>query len=215
MIDQHPLNEIIDVSSKKAPLFCSLVLGVSPTNCSSSFSFDLHLISMKIILVLVILCRLAHWNNSNYFPLRVTLYMYSTGAKIDAITLLNHLGLPVLYKVLQKKFHGITLMQKKWIKQRASNWQLVSTWDNFKYWENVQGERVGDTVKFRSIIMALWILKSWRILREGLKQSMWNSKSDVLTPHKLTKQALGQDTYSQQDQCIWYHCFTTFIANFP
>lgn len=215
MIDQHPLNKIIDVFSKKAPLFCSLVLGVRLTSCFSSFSFDLHLISMKIISVLVIPCRLAHWNNSNYFSLLVTLYIYSTSAKIDAITFLNHLGLSVSYKVLQKKLHEITLMQKKWIKQQASNWQLVSMWDNFKYWENVQGERVGDTVKFRSITMALWILKGWRILIEGPKQSMWNPKSDVLTPHKLTRQALGQDTCSQQDQCIWHHRFTAFIAYFP
>lgn len=133
VVDQHPLEEIIGVFSKKAPLLCSLVLSVGPTSCSSSFSSDTHLVSMKIVAVLVILCRSAHQNNSNYFPLLVTLYMYSAAAKIDAIILLNHLGLSVSYKVVQNKLHEITLMQKKWIKQQANNRQLVGTWDNFEY----------------------------------------------------------------------------------
>lgn len=141
--------------------------------------------------------------------------MYFADAKIDAITLLNHFGLSVSYKVLQNKLHEISLMQKKWIKQQANNRQLVGTWDNFEYRENVQGKRVGDTVKFRSITMALWILKGWRIPREGLKQSMWNPKSNILTSRKLTRQALGQDVCSsQQDQCIRHHRFALFIASF-
>ena len=113
VLDQHPLEEIIGVSSKKAPLFCYLVLSLGPTSCSSSFSSDTHLVSMKIVAVLVILCRLAHQNNSNYFPLLVALYMYFAGAKIDAITLLNHLGLFVSYKVFQNKLYKISLIQKK------------------------------------------------------------------------------------------------------
>lgn len=55
VVDQHPLEKIIRVSSKKAPLLCSLVLSVGPTSCSSSFSSDTHLVSMKIVAVLVIL----------------------------------------------------------------------------------------------------------------------------------------------------------------
>lgn len=181
------MDEIVDVSSKKAPLLRSLVLGVGPTSCSLSSPSDPHLVSMKIVAVLVILCRSAHRNNSNYFPLLIALYMYSADAKIDAITLLNHLGLSVSYKVLQSKLREITLANKKWIKQQANNRQLVGTWDNFEYRENVHGERVGDTVKFRSITMALWIQKGWRIPRKGLKQTMWNPKSDVLKPRKLTR----------------------------
>ncbi len=110
VIDQHLLDEIIDVSSKKTPLLYSLVLDIGPTSYSSSFSSNPHFISMKIVSVLVILCRLAHRNNSNYFPLLVALYTYSAGAKIDAITLLNYLGLSVSYKILQNKLHEITLM---------------------------------------------------------------------------------------------------------
>ena len=45
---------------------------------------------------------------------------------------------------------------------------------------------------------------------------MWNPKSNVLTPCKLTRQALGQDICSsQRDQCTWHHRFTSFIAGFP
>lgn len=63
--------------------------------------------------------------------------------------------------------------------------------------------------------MVLWILKSWRIPRKGLKQSMWNSKSNVLTPCKLTREALGQDICSsQQDQYIWHYRFAFFLAGF-
>lgn len=113
VVDQHLLEEIIGISSKKAPLLCSLVLNVGPTSCSSSFSFDTHLVSMKIVAVLVIFCPLAHQNNSNYFLFLVALYIYSTGVKIDAITLLNHFGLSVLYKVLQNKLYEISLMEKK------------------------------------------------------------------------------------------------------
>lgn len=215
VIDKHPLEDIVDVSLKKAPLLCSLVIGVGPTSCFPSSTSDLHLVSMKVIAVLVILCRSAHRNNSNYFPLLIALYMYSAGAKVDAITLLNHLGLSVSYKVLQSKLREITLMNKKWIKQQANNCQLVGTWDNFEYRENVHGERIGDTVKFRSITMALWIQKGWRIPKEGLKQTMWNPKSDVLKPRELTRRAIGPDIRSQRDQCIRHHRFASIIAGFP
>lgn len=152
------MDNIVQVSVEKAPLISGLVLSVGPT---SFFRLpDSHLVSMKIVAVLVILCRSAHRNNSNYFPLLIALYLYSAGAKIDAITLLNHLGLSVLYKVLQSKLKDITLMSKQWIKQQANNRQLVGTWDNFEFRDNVYSERVGDLVKFRSITMALWIEKA-------------------------------------------------------
>lgn len=64
--------------------------------------------------------------------------------------------------------------------------------------------------------MALWILKGWKIPRKDLKQLMQNPKSNILTPPKLTRQALGQDVCSsQQDQYIQHHCFALFIAGFP
>lgn len=170
VIDKHLLDDIIQVSVEKAPLISSLVLSVGPTSflCLP----DSHLVSMKIVAVLVILCRSAHRNNSNYFHLLIALYLYSAGAKIDVITLFNLLGLFVSYKVLQSKLKDITLMSKQWIKQQANNRQLVGTWDNFEFRENVHGERVGDLVKFRSITMALWIEKGWRIPLNGLRQSI-------------------------------------------
>lgn len=63
---------------------------------------------MKIVAILVILCRSAHRNNSNYLPLLIALYLYSAGARVSAITLLNHLGLSVSSDVLQKKLKDIT-----------------------------------------------------------------------------------------------------------
>lgn len=156
IINKHPLEGIVEIATEKAPLISSMVFGVGPTSLLQ-YPSKLHLISMKLVAVLVILCRSAHRNNSNYLPLMVALCLYSAGAKVDAITLLNHLGLSVSYNVLQSKLRDITLSSKQWIRQQAQNRQLVGTWDNFEFRENVQGERVGDVVKFRSITMALWI----------------------------------------------------------
>lgn len=102
IIDKHPLEGIIEVATEKALLISGMVLNVGSTNRLKDI-FKLHLISMKVVAVLVILCRSAHRNNSNYFSLLIALYLYSAGTKIDAITLLNHLGLFVFYSVLQTK----------------------------------------------------------------------------------------------------------------
>lgn len=104
IIDKEPLDEIVKVASSKAPLFSSMVFADGPA-CHTS---ALHLITMKLIAILIILCRLVHQNNSNYLPLFIALYFYSLGAYVNAITLLNHLGLSVLYDVLQKKLNDIT-----------------------------------------------------------------------------------------------------------
>ena len=57
----------------------------------SKTAIILYLACMKL-LAKVILCISAHHNNSNNFTLLVAIYIYSAGAKVDAITLLNHLG---------------------------------------------------------------------------------------------------------------------------
>lgn len=124
---------------------------------SSQYSSNTHIISMKLVVILVILCRFAHRNNSNYILLLITFYFYSSEARVDAITLLNHFGLSVSYDMLQKNLYSITSSSQNWIKQQATNPCLVGSWDNFKYQENVHRKRLGDTVKFRSITMALWI----------------------------------------------------------
>lgn len=99
----------------------------------------------------------------------IGLYLYFAKACVDALTLLNHLGLLVSYDILQKSIRNITQASQVWIKEQAINRKLVGTWDNFKYHENVHGERVSDMVKFRSVTMALWIKNGWRIPEEGLK----------------------------------------------
>lgn len=212
-VNKTPLEEIEDVAKKEAPLISSMVLSVGPTT-SSRFSSS-NVLSMKLVAILVILCRFAHRNNSNYFPLLVALYMYSSGARVDAITLLNPLGLLVSYPVLLRKLANITATSQKWIKQQATNCQLVGTWDNFEFRENVHGERVGDVVKFRSITMALWIRKGWRIPKEGLHQTMWNPTGNLLDTLALTTSIFGQASSNYRAQCTRHHRFAAFIAAFP
>lgn len=193
IIDKSSLNKIVDVVCTKAPFISSMVFSVGPTSyLPSSASFSI--IFMKLTTILVILCRLAHRNNSNYFPLLIALYMYFAGAQVDAITLHGHLGLSVSYPVLFKKLGDITTTSQRWIKQQATNCQLVGTWDNFEFRENVSGERVDDVVKFRSITMALWIKKGWRIPEEGLQQAMWNLTNNLLDPLALLLMFLAGNT---------------------
>lgn len=169
----------------------------------------------KLVAVLAILCRSAHRNNSNYLPLFVTLYLYSAGARIDAITLLNHLGLSVSYDVLQKKLKAITSLGMSWIRQQSTNRKLVGTWDYFEYRENVQGEQIGDTVKFRSVTMALWIKNGWRIPSTGLKQSMWDATRDLLQSREVIDNVFGSQAAGIRKQCVWYHWLSAFRASFP
>ncbi len=129
-LDREPLENVVLEAKDIAPMMNSLVLGVGPTSRSSLTS---HLASMKLLAILVIICRSAHQNNSNYIPLFVAMYMYSAGAKVDAITLLNRLGLSVSYNVLLRKLRSITTSSAAFIKKQASNCKLVGTWDNFQY----------------------------------------------------------------------------------
>lgn len=154
-VDKSLLDDIANTAIQKAPFVSSMVFSVGPTVTNSLYTTPNHAVTMKLIAILVILCRSAHRNNSNYLPLMIGLYLYSAGARIDAITLLNRLGLSVSYSVLLKKLGDITVTSQQWIRQQASNRQLVGTWDNFEYQENVNEERIGDRVKFRSITMAL------------------------------------------------------------
>ena len=170
---------------------------------------------MKLLAILVILCRSAHRNNSNYFPLLVAIYLYSAGAKVDAITLLNHLGLSVSYNVLLKRLRSIMSSSAAFIKQQATNCKLVGTWDNFEYRENVAGERIGDIVKFRSVTMALWIKNGWRIPSTGLKQWMWDAKREYLDPWKLGMSVFGPEASETRTKCNRFHRFKAFQAAFP
>lgn len=57
-VDKKPLEKIVDTAIDQAPLLSSMVFSVGPTNSNRSISF--HLITMKLVAVLVILCRFAH-----------------------------------------------------------------------------------------------------------------------------------------------------------
>lgn len=117
IIDKSQLNEIIDVAHIKAPLISSMVFSVGPTShLPLSTSSSKQFVFMKLITILVILCRLAHQNNINYFPLLILLYIYSVVTQVNAIILLNYLGLSVLYPVLLRKLRDIITTSQKWIK---------------------------------------------------------------------------------------------------
>ena len=211
-LDREPLEKIVSQAKETAPLLTSLVLSIGPT--TSLTSVTTHLASMKLVAILVILCRSAHQNNSNYIPLLIAMYLYSAGARVDAITLLNHLGLSVSYNVLLRKLRSITTSSATFIKEQAFNNKLVGTWDNFEYRENVAGKRIGDIVKFRSVTMALWIKSGWRIPATGLKQWMWDARRDMIDPRMLVEKVYGQGTQVRQ-QCVRSHWFQAFLAAFP
>ena len=210
--DQHPLNDIAEVGHENAPLLSSIVKSVGVSSQKSSSSL---LVSMKMVAILAILCRSAHRNNSNYIPLLVAIYMYSAGARVDAITLLNHLGLSVSYDVLQRQLRHITDFSRSWIKSQSSNRRLVGSWDNFEFHENVHGERTGDTVKFRSVTMALWIQQGWRIPDTGLQQSMWDPKKEVLSVYSVVENTFGLAGTEIRNKCQRIHRFNSFRTAFP
>ena len=135
----------------------------------TSYLVSYH-VSMKFLTILVVMCRLTYQNNSNYILLHIAMYLYSAGAKVDAITLLNHLGFSVSYNSLLQKLRDIKAHSTTFIKKQANNCKLVGFWDNFEYRKNVVNERIGDIVKFRSVTMTLWIKNGWRISVGGLGQ---------------------------------------------
>ena len=76
------------------------------------------------------------------------MYLYSAGAKVDAIILINHLRLSVLYNSLLQKLRDIKAHSTAFIKKKASNCKLVGSWDIFEYRKNVISKRIGDIVMF-------------------------------------------------------------------
>lgn len=113
-LDQEPLENIVFQANDIAPIITSLVFGVGPILRSLLIS---HLASIKLLAILVIICKSAHQNNSNYIFLFVAMYMYSAGTKVDAITLFNQLDLSVLYNVLLRKLRSITISNAAFIQE--------------------------------------------------------------------------------------------------
>lgn len=129
-INQAPLENIIYKARSKAPLLASMIMSVGLSQSTLSLppsATFFRLISTKIFTILVIFCRSAHRNNSNYFPLLMALYLYSVGACVNVIMLLNHLGLLILYNILQKKHQDITKSALFWIKAQGSVCTLVGS----------------------------------------------------------------------------------------
>lgn len=217
-VDQRFLTNIIKEAQEKALLLGSMIMSVGPSSwqiLSASNANYSQLVSMKIVAILVIFCRSAHWNNSNYVPLLIALYMYSARARVDAITLLNHLGLSVSYDILQKKLYNLTKSTTMWIKRQGSNCKLVGSWDNFEFWKNVHGKRTGNTVKFQSITIALWIQQGWRIPNTGLQQWMWNPKREYLDIFLVMSSIFGHAGTEIRKKCQQMHRFNAFRTGFP
>lgn len=170
---------------------------------------------MKIVIILVILCWSAHQNISNYISLLLALYMYLAEARVDAITLLNHLGLLVSYDVLQEKLKDVTSSTISWIKSQGSNSKLVGSWDNFEFCENIHGKRIGDTVKFWLITMAFWIQQGWRIPENGLKQWMWDSKRAHPDPFLVASKVFDHVGVKIRSKCQQIHWYNAFCTAFP
>lgn len=109
-VDRASLEVILSQAETTAPLISSLVQSVGfSSGFSSRSATAAQLLLIKLVAILVILCKTVHKNNSNYFPLLVALYLYSAGARVDTVTLFNYLGLSVLYNILFKKLREISL----------------------------------------------------------------------------------------------------------
>lgn len=102
-VNQEPLKRIIEHARSKALMLTSLVCSMGPSTMTS----DSNIISMKLVAILVILYRSVHRNNSNYLLSFIALYVYSAGARTDAIILLNYLGVSISYDALIRKLKGI------------------------------------------------------------------------------------------------------------
>ncbi len=126
-LDRALLESIVNQVKETVPLMTSLVFSVGLITTTSSTHLTSHLASMKLIAILVIICRSAHQNNSNYLPLLVAMYRNSADAQVDAITLLNYLSLSILYNVLLKTLRNIKNSSAAFIKEQVSNSKLVST----------------------------------------------------------------------------------------
>lgn len=127
-LNREPLEAIVSKTKEIASLITSMVLGMSS---NSNAYLTSHLASyqalMKLLTIFVVICKLAHWNTSNYIPLLVAMYLYLAGAKVDTITLFNYLGLFVLYNLLLRKLRDIKANSAAFIKKQASNYKLVGS----------------------------------------------------------------------------------------
>lgn len=143
-VDQEPFKKIATTTKKNTPILNKMI-----TNIKLSWNFqNTHLMTMKIMAILVILCQTIHKNNSNYLLFLIILYLYCAGAWVNAIILLNWLGLTIFYNVLQKRLKDIAANSACMIKKKAINPQIVGIWDNFEYRKNMHKKCISNKVKF-------------------------------------------------------------------
>lgn len=166
-LDWALTKSIVSQTKEKSTLMTSVILSVSLLTTLTPSIF--HLTFMKLVAILVIMCKSAYQNNSNYFPFFVIIYLYSTNTHVDAITLFNHLSLFILYNIFLKTPRNIKALSTIFIKQQASNSNLVGKWNNLEYRENVVDKRMGNTVKFKFKTIVLWIKSGWRISNDNFK----------------------------------------------
>lgn len=124
-------------------MITSLVFDVGLTSIRLLTSY---LALIKLLIIFVIICQSTCRKNTNYISLLVAIYIYSAGTKIDTITLLNRLGLFVLYNVFLRKLGSITSSSITFIKEQVSNYKFIGIWNNFEYQESVSKKRIGDIV---------------------------------------------------------------------
>lgn len=142
--------------------------------------------------------------------LPVALYLYPAGARLGAVTLPNYPGLSVLYNMLLRKPRG------KSLSSQSPNRRPVGRLDNFEDPENVNGERVCNTVKFCPVtIMALWIKSGWSVAFSGLNKSMWDPTRGLLRMSEMILNTLKHDEKGFEYKSVRLHRFETFQAVFP
>lgn len=117
-LNRELLEDIVNQAKKTSLLIINMMLSLKS---HSDTYLTSHLLSIKLLAFVIIMCKSAHRNNSNYISFLVAMYLYSAGAKVDAITLLNHLGFFVLYNSLLKKLRDIKTYSATFIKQQATN----------------------------------------------------------------------------------------------
>lgn len=112
-LDSELFENIVNQVKEIVLLIISIILSL---RSNSNIYLTIHLISMKLLAILRIIYRSAYRNNSNYISLLMAMYLYSAGVKVNAIMLLNHLGLSVLYNLLFKKLRDIKAHSVAFIK---------------------------------------------------------------------------------------------------
>lgn len=70
-------------------------------------------------------------------------------------------------------------------------------------------------MRFRSIIMTLWICQCWQILKTNFKQSIWSLKQALFYSYTLVFHALGKDNQEQQTHYIRHYRFISIFAVWP